>query len=29
VNYYPDWTSNEHIVVLTRKQAVRFGVVER
>lgn len=26
LNYYPDWIGDEHIVVLTREQAARFGV---
>lgn len=29
LNYYSDWIGDEHIVVLTRRQAVRFGVVDR
>lgn len=29
LNYYTDWIGDEHIVVLSRRQALRFGVVAR
>jgi hypothetical protein len=27
LDYYPDWVGDEHIVVLSRPDAVRFGIV--
>lgn len=29
LNYYPDWIGGRHIVVLTRAQAMRFGVIQQ
>jgi len=29
LNYYPDWVGDDHIVVLSHQQAIRFGVVDR
>src|SRR5439155_10902999 len=26
LNYYPDWIGDEHIVVLSSRQAARFGI---